>query len=146
MRFHAIRGQMNSSIYGAIVSNEIIPSKPLKFLIDTGSQCSMISACWLDTSFDCGTLKRGADSLGATGTDITYVLHNVRLFLFTKKGALYYIQTFKEMGVLPRKYDRDNRLLAIPNLLGMDVIGNTFKLIYSKRKTILKSRKSFRKV
>jgi len=147
MRFYAIRGELGSVIYGVIISDEIIPSKPLKFLIDTGSQSSMISACWLDSSFSCSSLQRGPDSLGATGSDFTYLLHNVRLCLFTREGKLYYIQKFSEMGILPRRYDKvTNKLLPIPNLLGMDIIGKKFKLIYGKRKTVLESRESFSEI
>jgi hypothetical protein len=144
MRIHAIHTPVFSFLLGFIVSDEIKSSKPIAFLIDTGSESTVVSATDLDPNFDCNTLQRGTDSIGATGMDITYLLHNVDLYIFTKKEKFRYIRSFDEMGVLPRRYNKETKkLLPIPSLLGMDIIGKQFKLVYSKKKTILKSRRLF---
>ena len=78
----------------------------------------------MDPDFDCKSLMQGGRTMGATGTDIAYLIHNVHLFLFNvKKKRIHYIQHFDEMTVLPRRYyGNPRRLLSIRSLLGMEVI------------------------
>lgn len=138
MRLNAIRTPTSAFYLGLIRSDEVTVRKPMPFLIDTGSECSVISAFHLENSFDCSTLSQGTDSMGVGGIEKTYLLHNVDLVLYTRDQELHYIQKFKEMQVIPRTYEKEtNRVIPIPCLLGTDLIGKKYKLVYGKKEVFL---------
>ncbi len=138
MRLNAIRGFRQAYYLGIIRSDELTIGNPMKFVIDTGSMCTVISAFYFENDFSCNNLQRSIGSIGVGGFQETYILHNVHLLLYTLDQEWNYIGNFREMEVLPRKYDeRTDNVIPIPCLLGMDIIGVKYKLIYGKRKIFL---------
>lgn len=138
MRLNAIRTSTSAYYLGIIRSDELTVIKPMPFLVDTGSECTVISAFHLENNFDCSTLQHGVDSMGVGGIEETYLLHNVSLFLYTMDQKWHYVNKFKKMQVIPRKYDKKiNKVMPIPCLLGTDLIGGKYKLIYGKNKIFL---------
>ncbi len=138
MRLNAIRTSTAAYYLGIIRSDELVVVKPMPFLVDTGSECTVISAFHLENTFDCRTLQPGIDSMGVGGIEHTYLLNNVHLVLYTVDEEWHYIQKFKKMQVIPRKYDKETKkIIPIPCLLGTDLIGKKFKLIYGKKNIFL---------
>jgi len=138
MRLNAVRTSTSAYYLGIIRSDEHTVVKPMPFLADTGSECTVISAFHLEINFDCSTLQHGVDSMGVGGIEATYLLNNVHLFIYALDQEWHYIQKFKKMQVLPRKYDKKtNKVIPIPCLLGTDLIGKKYKLIYGKREVFL---------
>jgi len=105
MRLNAIRTTTQAFYLGIIRSDEITVLKPMPFLVDTGSVCTVISAFHLEDTFDCNSLQRGVDSMGVGGIKETYLLHEVHLFLYTLDQEWHYIHEFKEMQVIPLCHD-----------------------------------------
>ncbi|NVM19581.1 MAG: hypothetical protein HWN80_17900 [Candidatus Lokiarchaeota archaeon] len=138
MRLNAIRTSSYAYYLGIIQSDEVTVLKPMQFLVDTGSVCTVISAFYLENNFDCSRLQRGTDSMGVGGIEKTYLVHNAHLLLFTDDHKWHYIHKFDEMQVIPRTYAKGTKkVIPIPCLLGTDLIGKKYKLVYGKKEIFL---------
>ena len=138
MRLDAFRTPHKSFFPGVIISDDIVIREPMEFVIDTGAVKTTISAFYFDDNFNYSQLERGDEVLGVGGYQKTYIIHNVRVYLYTNLQKWFLIRKFDQMTVLSRRYNSETgELIEIPCLLGTDIIGNDFILNYNKNDTFL---------
>jgi len=139
MRLDAFRTPYKSFFVGYIKSDEVTITEPMEFVIDTGAQSTTISAYYFDNNFDYSQLSEGTPVFGVGGFQKTFIIHNVRIYLYTLTKNWVLIGKFNQITVLSRRYNHETgELINIPCLLGVDIIGNNYELIYDKKSTFLK--------
>ena len=138
MQLNAIKEDSYAFFYGILIADELRISKPMEFWIDTGACETVISAVYFDESYDYSQLESGTPAIGIGGYQETFVIHNVRLYLYKGSGKWVLINKFNQMTVLSRRYDyRTGKLIFFPCLLGVDLIGSKYKLVYEKDQVYL---------
>ncbi|MHA1328526.1 MAG: hypothetical protein ACTSVV_00120 [Promethearchaeota archaeon] len=138
MRLNAYRIPSKAFFLGIIISNEVSFKNPVEFLIDTGAVNTTISGYYFDNNFDFSRLTEGERVIGIGGFLKTYLIHNVRLYLYTRLKKWFLVKKFDKISVLPKQYNPETgELIEIPCLLGLDVIGALYELSFGKRKVFL---------
>ncbi len=109
------------------------------FLIDTGSAISALSSKDLGGNIDySGFEKKIEAAIGVGGSLKCYLIHDVRLLLFTTEQKWMELNTFDSMCLLPPSTDMlTNTLIYLPSIIGRDILGLKLELFYLRDKVYL---------
>ena len=109
------------------------------FLIDTGSAISALSSKDLGGNIDySGFEKKTEAAIGVGGSLKCYLIHDVRLLLFTAEQKWMELNTFDSMCLLPPSTDMlTNTLIYLPSIIGRDILGLKLDLFYLRDKVYL---------
>lgn len=122
-----------------LVVQELGIAESVVFELDTGADRTVISdGDALRMGIDCSQLDSGVPALGVGGVAPTRILKNA-LLIFISDGWLI-VKGMKKLEVLVHETDDPNLqqvLLAIPSLLGRDVLGKKFKLESDGKNVVL---------
>jgi len=122
-----------------IICREFSLLRHIYFLIDTGSAISALSTKDLGGNLDySGFEKKSEAAIGVGGSLKCYLIHNVRLLLFTTEIKWMELTTFKSMCLLPPSIDLlTNTRIYLPSIIGRDILGNKLDLYYLRDKVYL---------
>ncbi|MFX1259534.1 MAG: hypothetical protein ACFFAN_16895 [Promethearchaeota archaeon] len=117
-----------------LTSNEFSLLRYVYFLIDTGSAISALSSKDIRGDIDYSSFdKKSEVAIGVGGSLECYLIHNVKLFLFTTKQKWIELTRFDSMCLLPPSIDLLTKTrIYLPSIIGRDVLGTKLNLYYLK--------------
>lgn len=120
--------------------NELSLDFPIPFIIDTGAENTTISSSNIylhDNEIDFSKLET-RKAIGIDGISECFLLQNATIFFYSNSNNWIIGGKFDNIGVIPPKYHPiTNRLVYIPSMLGLDVIGKEFTLYFGTKQVYL---------
>ncbi len=109
------------------------------FLIDTGSAISALSSKDLGGNIDySGFEKKSEAAIGVGGSLECYLIHRVKLVIFTVEQKWMELNTFDSMCLLPPSIDNlTYGRIYLPSIISRDILGLKLDLFYLKDKVYL---------
>jgi len=122
-----------------ITCNEFSLLKHVYFLIDTGSAISALSSKDLGGDIDYSSFdKKSEAAIGVGGSLECYLIHNIKLFLFTVEQNWMELARFDSMCLLPPSIDLLTKTrIYLPSIIGRDILGTKLDLYYLQDKIYL---------
>ncbi len=139
MRIEAKITPDGALVPGFLTCSEFSLLRHANFLLDTGSAISTLSVKDLGVDVNYTLFKKRSQSaIGVGGALECYLIHNVRLFLLPSRQNWIRVKTFDSMCLLPPSTDQltGDRIL-LPSIIGRDILGVDFDLIYSREAVYL---------
>lgn len=134
MKIEAYFSPIGPLIPGYITCKEFSLLKHLSFLLDTGSAISALSVKDLGFHLDLsGFMKKETAAIGVGGSLECYLIHDVILFLFSVEKGWVEVKKFEVLSLLPPAIDQETGdPIYLPSIIGRDIIGIEFDLIYGR--------------
>ncbi|TFG24180.1 MAG: hypothetical protein EU529_05170 [Promethearchaeota archaeon] len=139
MQFEARITPDGAFIPALITCNEFSLFRHIYFLIDTGSAISALSSKDLGGDIDYSSFdKKSEAAIGIGGSLECYLIHEVKLFLFTAEENWIELTRFDSMCLLPPSIDLLTKTrIYLPSIIGRDILGTILDLYYLKDKIYL---------
>ena len=126
---------------GLITCSEFSLLRHIYFLLDTGSAISALSVKDVGGFIDySGFEKKTEAAIGVGGSLECFLIHDIILYLFSTQQSWVKVKKFDSMCLLPFSTDRKtNKRIFLPSIIGRDIIGIDFDLIYTRKGIYLES-------
>ena len=122
-----------------ITCNEFSLLRHIYFLIDTGSAISALSSKDIGGDIDYTNFDKKLEAaIGVGGSLECYLIHEVKLFLFSAEQNWIELTGFDSMCLLPPSIDLLTKTrIYLPSIIGRDILGTKLDLYYLKDKIYL---------
>ena len=139
MRVKAYITPDGAFVPGYLTCDEFSMLNYIFFLLDTGSAISALSITDLGENIDYSTYEKKSEAaIGIGGSLECYLIHNVKLYLYPLKQKRIEAKTFKSLCILPPSFDQiADKKIIYPSIIGRDILGKEFDLIYGKESVYL---------
>ncbi len=139
LKFNARITPDGALVPGLLTSVEFSLWRHINFLLDTGSAISALSVKDLGTYYNYSGLEKKREApIGVGGSLECYLIHNVRLFLFSSEQKWIEVKQFSSMCLLPPSIDQlTGEHIFLPSLIGRDIIGVDLDLNYAREAVFL---------